>query len=97
MAANINLWDIYGDMIVKQGVELLKKEEVKSNLKEQYRVIIRTVLSEIGLWLYLLVGCIFFMFIMLSIILIMLVVRSLGVNVIHRRDSDNNNNIPIYL
>lgn len=76
MAVNANLWEIYSDLIIKQGAELLKKEEVKANLKEQYRTIIHTIFAEIGIYLYLLVGSIVFIFIMLSVILIMLVVRT---------------------
>lgn len=70
-----DLWATYSELFLNHGLELLKKEEVKATLKEQYKALVRTIFAEIGLYIYAVIACVFFIFVMLSVILLMLVLR----------------------
>lgn len=63
------------DLLIKQGLDLLKKEEVKSNLREQYKTLVKIIFAEIHIYIYILLIFVFFIFIFLFIILFILIVR----------------------
>jgi fatty acid desaturase len=70
-----NFFKKYGNLVLKQGLELLEKEEVKSNLKEQYKTLVKIIFAEINIYVYITIILVFFIFLMLSIILFILVIR----------------------
>jgi len=77
------------DLLLKQGLEILKKEDVKANLRDQYRALVKIIFQELNIYIYITLVLIFLIFIMLLVILFILVIR-----VIPFRESINILEIP---
>lgn len=61
--------------ILRQGIEILKKEEIKRSLKEQYTNLVKIIFEELNVYIYIIIILVLFIFIMLIIILFILVIR----------------------
>jgi hypothetical protein len=60
--------------LLRQCTEILKKEEIKMSLKEQYTNLVKIIFSEINVYIYVIIIIVFMIFLILIIILLILVI-----------------------
>lgn len=60
--------------LLRQCTEILKKEEIKMSLKEQYTNLVKIIFAELNVYIYMIIVMVFFIFLMLIIILLILVI-----------------------
>jgi hypothetical protein len=63
----------YWQLFVNHAVNLLKQDELKASLKEQYRTIIGIIFEEVQIYIYITIALIFFIFVLLLVILLILI------------------------
>lgn len=61
--------------LLSQALDILKKEEIKTSLKEQYTNLVKIIFAELNIYIYIIVILVFFIFIMLIIILFLLLIH----------------------
>lgn len=66
-------WREMKDSLIKQCLDILKKEDIKNELKTLFTPVLDFVLYEINPYIYLTVGLVFLIFIMILAILIILI------------------------
>jgi hypothetical protein len=61
------------DSLVQQFLDILKREDIKSEIKSLFKPVIDFVLLEINPYIYMTVGLVFLIFVMILAILIILI------------------------
>ena len=61
------------DTLVQQFLDILKREDVKSEIKTLFKPVIDFVLLEINPYIYITVALVFFIFVMILAILVILI------------------------
>jgi hypothetical protein len=72
------------DSIVQQCLDILKREDIKTELKTLFKPVIDYILYEVHPYIYLTVFLVFLIFIMILVILIILIFILRNKNVINK-------------
>jgi hypothetical protein len=70
------------DSIVQQCLDIIKREDVKYELKSFFSPVIQFILNELNPYIYITIGLVFLIFIMILAILILLIFILRNKNVI---------------